>query len=381
MKVLQLTQRFPPAIGGVENHVSNLATELTDRRVEVEVFTTDSARDIPFRRYTGDNTRFNFKVRRFHALKAANLPHGLGIIAPSMLPSLLSEPCDIVHAHSYGYFSTYAGTFVHRTRGVPLVLTTHSDPGRPHLQKRIFDAIVPELTLRQAQQVIAVTTSEARYLSSLGVENRRIVVIPNGINLAAFRGGREKSQDTEFLRILYVGRVYLDQKGLEILIRAASILPNSIRWRLDIVGEDWGGAAKILELAQKLKIRERVRILGRLDEAKLVDAYYSADVLVMPSLFEPFGIVLLEAMASGLPIVASNVGGVPEVVDEEKTGLLVEPGNPKSLAAALEYILSNESLRRSMGRAGRKRVSQFSWDLIVPKILKVYEQVIAENVS
>ncbi len=378
MKVLQLTQRFPPAIGGVENHVFNLASELTKKGVDVEVFTSDSARDIPFERLEDDNLRFPFKVRRFHAFKIANLPHGLGVVAPSMLFGSLSHHGDLVHAHSYGYFTTYAGAFVRRVRKFPLVITTHSDAGRPHLQKRLFDAITPLLTLRQAQRVIAITKSEAMYLRSLGVQSQRITIIPNGINLADFEGKSKRIPKRESANILYVGRVYPEQKGLETLIRSIYLISHSKRPIVNIVGEDWGGSAGILNLANKLKVQDRVKLLGRLDSDGLVQAYNSADLFVMPSLFEPFGIVLLEAMASGLPIVASRVGGIPEVVEEGKTAMLVPPGNPEELRIAIEALLSNDRLRRAMGHAGRERAALFSWSRIIPRILRVYEEAIAE---
>lgn len=381
MKVIQICQRFPPAIGGVESHVSNLALELTRNGVDVTVFSTDSARDIPFQRLSGDSTQYPFEVRRFHAFNAAKLPHGLGIMAPSMLPGLLAESFDIMHAHSYGFFSTYAGVFVHRIRNRPLVITTHSDAGRPHLQKFVFDSVVPILTLRRANRIIAVTKEEVRYLVSLGVQSKRISVIPNGINPAEFVGKAERRHNLDFVSILFVGRVYPDQKGLETLIRAVSQIANSVGWRLNIVGEDWGGAAGILQLAQKLGIHGRVKVLGRLSSAKLIEAYQAADLLVMPSLFEPFGIVLLEAMASGLPVVASRVGGIPEVIEEGKTGLLVAPGNPEELRTALESMLSDDRLRERMGQAGRERAELFSWKIIVPKIQKVYEEAITENAN
>ncbi len=378
MKVLQLTQRFAPAIGGVENHVFNLASELTRRGVDVEVFASDSARDIPFERLKGDKLQFPFKVRRFHAFKIADFPHGLGVVAPSMLMGSLSHYCDLVHAHSYGYFTTYAGAIVRRVRKIPLVITTHSDAGRPHLQKRLFNAITPLLTLRQAQRVIAITKSEAMYLRSLGVQSQRITVIPNGIDLAKFEGKNRRIRNEESASILYVGRVYPEQKGLETLIRSISLISYSKRPIVNIVGEDWGGSASLLNLANKLKVQDRVKLLGRLDSDKLVQAYNSADLFVMPSLFEPFGIVLLEAMASGLPVVASRVGGIPEVVKEGKTALLVPPGNPEELRTAIEELLSNDRLRRAMGNAGRARAGLFSWSLIIPRILRVYEEAIAE---
>lgn len=381
MKVLQLTQRFPPAIGGVENHVFNLASKLTETGIDVDVFATDSVRDIPFRRLEGDSNDFPFKVRRFRAVKLAEMPHGLGIVAPSMIPNSLSSRSDLVHAHSYGYFATFVGALARKIRKIPLVITTHSDAGRPRLSKRLFDTIVPPITLWEAQRIIALTESEEKYLTSLGVPPGQIVVIPNGIDLREFPSTIERAAHGGVACVLFVGRLYSQQKGLEILIQALSHIHPSMKFQLNIVGEDWGGASSILDLAKKLGVEDRIKILGRLSRNELLRRYASADLFVLPSLFEPFGIALLEAMASGLPVVASRVGGIPEVIEEGKTGLLVPPSNAEELGAAIERLLSDEGKRRIMGHAGQERAALFSWDLIVPRIRKVYEEAIAESAN
>ncbi len=381
MRVLQLTQRFPPAIGGVENHVLNLASKLTESGLRVDVFASDSMRDVPFRRLEGETSKFPFTLRRFHAIKLAAMPHGLGIVAPAMIPGAFSQSTDLIHAHAYGYFPTYVGALARRIRKVPLVITPHSNTGRSRAAKRIFDILVPTLTLRQAQRIIALTESEAEYLTVLGIPRQQIVVIPNGVNLAEFANIRPKTIRDNDATIIFVGRLYPKQKGLEVLIQALSHIPRSVKFRLDLVGEDWGAVSGLLQLARQIGVDDRVVVRGSSGRDSLLHSYASADLLVLPSLFEAFGIVLLEAMAAGLPVVASNVGGIPEVVEDGKTGLLVKPGDSERLGAAIEKLLSDDSLRKAMSDAGRKRASLFSWDLLVPKIKRVYEEVIAEKAN
>lgn len=379
MKVLELTQRFPPGLGGVENHVMNLASRLTQRGVATEVLTTDLLKEAPFQRIVGKAPPFPFEVKRFRAFKILEAPHGLGIVAPSMVRGVLSRSPDLIHAHAYGYFPTFVGALARMVRRVPLVVTPHSDPGRPSLGKHLFDRTVPLLTLRQAQRVIAVTGGEATYLERLGVPRDRLAIIPNGIDLGEFAsldgGHRSRGEAT----ILFVGRCYPRQKGLEPLVRAMALLPPASRARLRIVGEDWGGFALVRSLGEALGIGDRITLVGPLARRKLLEEYAQADVLVLPSLFEPFGIVLLEAMAAGLPVVASRVGGIVEIVEDGRTGLLVEPGDARGLAGALGLVLEDEGLRRTMGARARQRAPLYSWDALVPRIEKVYAEAIAEG--
>ena len=145
------------------------------------------------------------------------------------------------------------------------------------------------------------------------------------------------------------------------------------------MGEDWGGVAMLRSLARSLGIEHQIVFKGALGRSDVIRAYASADIFVLPSLFEPFGIVLLEAMAAGLPVVASAVGGIVDVVADGTTGLLVPPGNPSALAAGLEHLIADSSSRARMGQEGRRRVLRYSWDLIVPKIVDVYREAIAES--
>ena len=179
---------------------------------------------------------------------------------------------------------------------------------------------------------------------------------------------------------LFVGRLDQEQKGLEPLVRSLAILPRSVPFRLRLVGEDWGGAEVVQRLARTLGVADRVTLVGRLPRAELLAEYARADLLVLPSLFEPFGIVLLEAMAAGLPVIASRVGGIPEVVADGVTGLLVEPGNASELASAVLRFAESPSLRARMGSRGRERVRSYSWEVLVPRILAVYREAIQERV-
>ena len=119
--------------------------------------------------------------------------------------------------------------------------------------------------------------------------------------------------------------------------------------------------------------------VGKVDRQALLNEYREADFLVLPSLFEPFGIVLLEAMATGLPVVASRVGGIPEVVRDGRTGILVEPANARALADALMELCRDENLRITMGADAKDRAAAFDWKTITPRILSIYQEALGEG--
>ena len=379
MRVVQLTQRFLPALGGVESHVYHLAMGLTVAGISTEVFTTDLQKDTPFRRLNDGSIPLPFRVHRFRAMKFAEVPNGLGIVSPSMAFAALDQDPDVIHAHAYGSFPTFAGAFAGVLGHVPLVVTTHSDAGGNSLSKRLFDRAVPSLTIRRAQRVIALTRGESTYLQRLGVAPEKVRVIPNGVDLTEFTNLPARQPNGQRTNLLFVGRCYPRQKGLEFLLRAIAILRSNLDLGLTVVGEDWGGIAPLQSLSRSLGIEKQVTFTGALPRADVIKHYASADIFVLPSLFEPFGIVLLEAMAAGLPIVASGVGGIVDVVETGRTGLLVPPANPQALAGAIERLASDNTLCRNLSERGRVTAAQHSWQLVIPRILAVYREAILES--
>lgn len=379
MQVLQLTQRFPPAIGGVEEHVLHLSRKLRERGVDVRVATTDLRRDVPFERLSAPNDSYPFPVVRHRAYRLSDAPNGLGILAPAMLLDVLNGSADVVHAHAYGHFPTWAGSAAYTLGRSAVVITPHSDQGHPTLSKRIFDRVAPRFTLRQSSRVIAVTRREADHLVDLGLDAGRIAVIPNGIEPGEFLSIPRPHPPRDSVTGLFVGRLASRQKGLEPLVEALARVPRNLNLHLRIVGEDWGGASLVDRLAVRLGVRDRITMTGALPRKALLAEYAQADFLALPSLFEPFGIVLLEAMAAGLPVVASRVGGIPEIVADEQTGLLVEPGDVRGLAAALARMAGEPELRGRYGERGRARIGPYSWEALVPRILAVYREAIEER--
>jgi glycogen synthase len=379
VRVVEATQRFPPALGGVERVVDAIARRLVARGHSVEVVTTDLARDRPFTRLSVEPPTEPFSVRRHRAVRTLPLPHGLGIVAPGMASDLLSVRADVVHAHAFGVAPTWLASFARRCRPVPLVIETHADRGRGTPGWEMYARSVTRLTLRAADRIVAHTPSEAALLRSLGADPARVAVIPNGLDLAEFGGQPPRTDASGPLTLLFVGRLAPEQKGLEPLLRAFARLPAASGTRLRLVGQDWGGGALVARLARELHVEDRVTLTGALPRGQVLREYAAADIFVLPSLFEPFGLVLMEAMAAGLPIVASRVGGIPEVVAEGENALLCPPNDSAALAGALDRLVRDAALRTRLARAGADRVRQFSWDRILPRWIDLFETVIAEH--
>jgi len=375
MKILHLTQRFPPAPGGVEEHVLQISKRLAKKGHEVIIFTSDLERDKPFIRLSHgkglylENEQIN--VRRFKAVKLLNLKHGLGVIIPGMREAALREKVDVVHAHAFGFWPTYVGMAKKILDQTPLIITPHSSAG-----SRDYGVLdVRKLPLKIADKIIALTESEQKHLVSLGIDSNKISVIPNGLDLKKFRGLPDGYKKNHV--ILYVGRIDIRTKGLDTLIKAVpSVLEVVQDAKFVFVGPDWGDMAFLKELAHTLNVETHVIFVGStFDQEEKLRYYMTADVCVLPSNIESFAIVILESMACGTPVVATRVGGVPDIINDKENGILVPPKDPKKLADAISYLLTDKAMAVKMGQKGRRIVQRYSWESVTDQTEEVYWEV------
>lgn len=245
--------------------------------------------------------------------------------------------------------------------------------------------------LEQTNCVIATSPQEAEDLRQLVSEQGRIEIVPCGIDTQHFaKSNRITARrllgiDAETNLVLYVGR-FDPRKGIETLIEAFSQLPPNTH--LQLVGgnrengSDRSEQQRLTALVNQLRLGHRTTFAGQIPQEYLPTYYAAADVCVVPSYYEPFGLVALEAMAAGTPVVASNVGGLQYSVEHGKTGLLVPPRDPHALAVAIESILVDRSWSRTLGEAGWKRVqSQFSYTGVAGKIYQLYQSLVRSDLN
>lgn len=392
MKILQTCTRFPPAPGGAESHVYHVAKELLSRKHDINVYTTDLYMEIPFTHMTDIASSVDgIPVTRFKAYSMHGDMHY--VFVPKLTRAILNADVDIIHAHSYGYFQVNATAFNRRLRTVPFVLTPHYHPqwsmwgGMKRKQiRRFYDYAFARPVIRSADIIIGVSRHEIELMhNAIDFDLDRVRYIPNGIDFTKF----DPIPSPEPFRkkfgikgpfVLYVGRL-ASNKGLSVLVEAASkVLKTHPEITFVMVGEDEGMKIKLEKRLKELGISDKFTFTGHITNEKVfVSAYAACEILVLPSEYEAFGIVLLEAMACEKPCVAARVGGVPEALGKEQnTGILVEYGNDEELAEALNKLLGDPTKRRKFGKTGRKRVKeQFTWPAIVTQIEEVYNQLLS----
>ena len=392
MRVAHLATRYPPGPGGVERHVAELVPRLGRLGHTVDVLTSDLYREFPWQRLDPSVPREQpTEFGAVHRLPVWSLPGELHYTFFRGLDRALDRVApDLVHAHTYG---THQVAIAHRRRGrtgTPFVLTAHFHPiwsieggWLRHRIRGFYDRRLAGPVVEDAARIIVQTQEEERLLRSLELPLPRVEVIPPGYTpLPPAPSGsavaRERYKvDGPF--VLFVGRL-ASNKGLVPLVDAfAALSRRDPTARLVLVGEDGGMAAKVDARARDLGLMDRVRRLGYVrDDAELAALYREARCTVLPSEYEAFGLVLLESMSQGTPVVASRVGGIPEFVEDGRAGVLVPPLDSTALAGALERLWTDPELGRRMGEFGQREVvPRFGWDSIARRIDRLYAEVVA----
>jgi glycosyltransferase involved in cell wall biosynthesis len=372
MKVLMLSATFAPIIGGAENVVQNLTLKLNENGIKTDLMTFNMntlwhpiwkkeviEKDFRITRIPGINLFHKMKYNPLKLLFRVN-------VIPSIRFLEILKEYDILHFHndsdlSFPLFSKFV-------KG-PKILHCHTLSGT-HKQYRL---VPPNRILlnKLVDSYICVSKSDKNLLADLGIKEERIQVLYNGVNPNFFKPNySEKIEDL----LLFVGR--LDpSKGIPVLLESLKFL--KIPTKLKIIGPL--GNQIMNSNKKQLGIHE-VEWLGYKTGSQLVEWYQKASIVVCPSLSESLGITNLEALSCGTPIVASNVGGIPEIVQDRFNGLLVSPNNPKDLASAIQELLLNPDLRKEYGINGRIMVeNKFSWDYITRSLVKIYEKKLKDT--
>jgi len=381
VKVAQVTLRFD-APGGVETNVREVSRRLRAAGEEVEVYASDLYDEAGWDRRTGYAPVVDgVPVHRFPVRKRL-IP---GLTMPMMvglMDALSTSGVDVVHAHSHRYGHVLEAAAVAKRRRIPLVVSTHYHPAdrrEPAWKRgllRLQDVGFGATAYRVARALVVETEREASLVREFAPADR-IRVIPPGIDVAAWSSPgpdvRPPGLPPEYF--LFFGGV-APNKGIPYLVDAIAELPLAERRPLVLMGPDWGERAAIEERARARGLERAVVFLGHVGGEDQVRAVIrGASALVLPSEWEAFGLVLLAAMAVGTPIVATAVGGVPEVLDGGRSGRLVPYADPTALATALRNVLEEPGPTRDRVRAGRERVRAFDWAVSVERHRALYREV------
>jgi D-inositol-3-phosphate glycosyltransferase len=393
MKIAMVSEHASPlaALGGADAggqnvHVAALSAALARRGAEVVVHTRRDHPELPARVPLAHGVT----VEHVDAgpprpiPKDELLPH-MDEFADRLRAAWRVRPPDLVHAHFW--MSGRAALAAGRPLGLPLVQTFHAlgvvkrrhqgarDPSPPSRLRE------EALLAREADRIVATCSDEVFELTRLGADPRRISVVPCGVDLELFRPDGPAEPRRARHRLVVVTRL-VERKGVADVLAALPELPGV---ELVVAGGPPAGqlrgdpeARRLLALACRLGVAGRVELRGRLDRRELPPLYRSADAVVCVPWYEPFGIVPLEAMACGVPVVASAVGGLVDTVVDGVTGVHVPPRRPDRLAAVLGGLLVEPARRAALGRAGLRRARRrYAWDRIAASTLDAYAGVTA----
>jgi len=301
---------------------------------------------------------------------------------------LLRIKADLIHAYGFYVTTSVAAGLAAKIRRIPFVLTANdADVGLlasfwERLCGKLYAMTFGKLLVACADKIVAVSkVNRDDIVRKLGVKPDKVAVVPNGLDFEIFD---RKVDVTEFKKkhgvdgplILFVGRI-TKHKGIQFLIKAApSILREFPTSRFMIVGEDYGYLEDLRRLVEELGILDYVIFLSRLSQNEIVQAYKSADVFVLPSALEAFGLVVVEAMVSGTPVVASNYGGIRCLVQDGVNGLLFDVENVSDLVSKILVLLRDQELRNAfVTKAYSQAKEQYSIEHTIDELLNVYAKL------
>jgi glycosyltransferase involved in cell wall biosynthesis len=372
--------------GGQNVHIAELSALLAERGHEVTVYTrrtdpTSAERISTDRGYTVVQVPAGPRM----VLPKDELYPYMGEFATFLMTEWARDRPDVVHAHFW--MSGLASVLASREVDVPVVQTFHALGVVKRRHQGAEDSSPPErvaierMVGRNVAAVLATCSDEVFELVRLGVPRTKISVVPCGVDLEKFRPDGPVAERTAPRRLLAVGRL-VRRKGFDVAIAA---LPGLADTELVIAGgasadglSDDPEAIRLRALAERLGVADRVRLLGQVTRAEMPALLRSADIVVCSPWYEPFGIVPLEAMACGVPVVSTAVGGLTDTVVDGLTGLHVPPNRPKALYRTIRSLLGNPQLRSAMASAGRDRAcSRYSWDRVAAETVRVYDRVLA----
>ncbi len=374
-KIIQVTTFFHPILGGVEQEVLDLSNQLIKEGHEVTVFCSNSTRSRKKIKKLHDKIG-KIKIRRFRTWFSFSQFYK---IYPQIFFTLLKTDFDIVHVHSFRRFEVYPALLAAKIKRKQIILTTHNPftaKGRSRLLNlfvSLHDATFGKWFTRYIDHIICLLNEEILYLERYKVKRNNISVIPNGISNSLSKKGNPKKFIQKYhipLRkfkylVLWVGRVNTS-KGLENLEIAIKQLPDVL---FVFVGPN-GKASKYFK--DLYRDNRNVLFTGSIPHREILNAFSAADLLVLPSEHETFGVVILESIAQGVPVISTNRGGPKEIV-KDSFGIIQDPYDKWAWFLNIKKVLNNSKLKKEMSKNAKLESKKYNWDNLIHKVLEVYK--------
>ena len=386
MKVGTLTWEFPPrVVGGIARHCEGLAKALVQQNHEVHLFTLDFPGSPNYEEMDG--------VKVYRASTELGHPNFLTwvlmfnhFLAKRMADVSQSVDFDVIHVHDW--LAAFSGISFKHYLKKPMVLTVHStEVGRAqglHSPDSFSINGIEWWAMYEADRVIVCSQSMKNEICGhFNLPLDKVDVIPNAIDPTKYQTSVDRGSVRQRYGVGYgeklilcVGRL-VPQKGIEYFIRAIPIIAKRYpEAKFIIVGEGW--SRDILEAEARSSGQGRkIQFTGFASDQEVINLMTSADALVVPSVYEPFGIVALEGMATGVPVVASKVDGLAEVIEHDRTGVFVYPRSPESIAWGVDQVLSDPGHAKWLTENAKEELRKaYSWEAVAMKTVEVYRKVV-----
>jgi len=374
MKIGMIGRSIPPFDrGGIQTHIAELSKAIADKGIETHVFIVGEGSKRPGKEIKQKNLLV-------HPIRCVPLPRlTLGEYMSYSLNCarhVRQYDLDLIHGHSMYSFG-YA-----LIKKLPYVATLHGTQYNEFKNSLLYGAspnhiitdfssmIMERYSGKKADKIIVVSNENRQdVIAQYGIAEEKIATIPNGVNVSRFQPSKCESKT-----IIFVGRLH-ERKGIDKLLSSFSnVIKKDSEAKLRIVGsgED---EARLKKIAKQLNLTSKnLKFLGFVPEKELPDLYSSSSIFALPSYYEGFGIVLIEAMSAGLPLVSVRTGGATEVIEEGKNGYLVDY---ETMHETLSTLIGDKKLRVRMGQESRKKVErEYDWKKIADDVIEVYEEVL-----
>ena len=386
MEIGTLTWEFPPrVVGGIARHCEGLAKALVKLNHDVHLFTLDFPGSPNYEEMDG--------VKVYRASTELGHPNFLTwvlmfnhFLSKRMADVTRKVDFDVMHVHDW--LAAFSGISFKHFLNKPMVLTVHSTEigraqGLHSPDSFAINGIEWWATYESNRVIVCSHSMKDEICNHFNIPADKVDVIPNAIDPTKYHTSADRGSVRQRFgvgwgekMVLCVGRL-VPQKGIEYFIRAIpKIAQRFPEAKYIIVGEGW--SRDILEAeARASGYAHKIRFTGFASDQDVIDLMSSADVLVVPSIYEPFGIVALEGMATGVPVVASQVDGLAEIIDHERTGIFVFPRSPESIAWGIERVLSDYDHAKWLTENAKEKLHKaYSWEAVAMKTVEVYKKVV-----
>ncbi len=380
-RVCLVTHYFPPHKGGIEQVSFEQSKRLTELGYQIDVLTS---------KFGGRNKNpvKGIKIHHYPSLSFAKrfgVPYPIISLEAYKVFTKFIKTCDLVHAHGHVYMSSYLGGLVAKRFNKPFIVTQHNTfidyQSFLNVIEQLNDFIIGRSVLRYANKIIAVSKETMKYVLKLGADRTKTSVIYNGVDIDTFHPAnkaesRRKVGLPQNRKIILSVRRLVYKNGLDTLIDSVPLVAQNHPNVLFVVAGKGPSRKLIEDRITDLKVENNIILVGFVADELLPAYYCAADCFVLPSASgEGLPLVLLEAMSCGLPVVATTVGGTPEIVSYMKNGILIPPRDSEAMAEAVSSVLSNIELGLTLGEEARRSIeNRFSWEQNVGQLEEVYNE-------